>query len=50
MDAVIKSLKTGKAPGKECEDDIRSEMLKAQQTWASARCLTRVCEMACRTG
>ena len=44
MNAVIKSLKTGKARG---EDDLRLEMLKAMY---GARWLTHVCKVACRTG
>ena len=45
MNAVIKSLKTGKASGK----NIRPEMLKAMNIYG-VRWLTRVCKVACRTG
>ena len=46
VNAVIKSMKTGKAPG---EDDIRPKMLKAMNPY-SVRWVTRVCKVACRTG
>ena len=46
VNAVIISLKTGKAPG---ADDIRPEMLKAINMY-DVRWLTRVCKVAYRTG
>ena len=46
VNAVIKSFRTRKAP---CEDDIRPEMLKAMNVYG-VRWLTRVCQVACRTG
>ena len=46
VNAVIKSLKTGKAPG---EGDIRPEMLNAMNIYG-VRWLTRVCKVTCRTG
>ena len=46
VNAVIKLLKTGKAPG---EDDNRPEMLKAMNMSGVLR-LTHVCKVACRTG
>ena len=45
MNAVIKSLKTGKVPN---EDDIRPEMSKAMNM-SGVRRLTCVCKEACRT-
>ena len=44
VNAVIKSLKTEKAPG---EDNIISEMLKAMNMYG-VRWLTHVCKVACR--
>ena len=46
VNAVIKSLTTGKAPG---EDDLRPEMLKAMSVYG-VRWLIRVCKVACSTG
>ena len=46
VNAVIKSLKIGKAPSK---DDITPEMLKAMYMYG-VRWLTRVCKVAWRTG
>ena len=45
VNAVIKSLETGKALG----EDIRPEMLKAMNMYGVCW-LTRVCTIACRTG
>ena len=46
VNLVIKSLKTGKAPG---GDDIRPKMLQAMNV-NGVRWLTRVCKVACSTG
>ena len=46
LNAVIKSLKTGKAPG---EDDPRPEMLKGMNMYG-VRWSNRVCRVTCRTG
>ena len=46
MNAVVKSLKTEKASGK---DDVRPEMLKAMNM-PGVRWLTRVCKVVRRTG
>ena len=46
VNAVVKSLKTGKAPG---ENDIRPEMFKAMNMYG-VRWLTHVCQVECSTG
>ena len=46
VNAVIKPLKTAKTTG---EDDIRPEMLKTMNVYSESW-LTRVCQVACRTG
>ena len=46
VNAVIKPLKTAKTTG---EDDIRPEMLKTVNVYSESW-LTRVCQVACRTG
>ena len=46
VNAVIKSLKTGKVPG---ENDIKHEMLQGMKMYGVCW-LTRVCKVACRTG